>query len=141
MTDFEPVTDVPQRIDADDTPVESSARLRDASIQKRRTRILLVLVLTIGAGLLIAGFEPWRVLATVAAMYVMFRLGFAVIGAFARPIPDAPPAGELRRVKLKYRCNICGTEIRMTLANDEVPEPPRHCTEDMELTATEDDAL
>lgn len=141
MSDFEPVTDVPQRIDDDDKPVASSAKLRDAAIQKRRTRVLRVVVLAIGAGLLIAGFEPWRVLATVVAMYVMFKIGFAIIGAFARPVPDAPPAGELRRVKLKYRCNVCGTEIRMTLANDEVPEPPRHCTDEMELTATEDDAL
>ncbi len=74
-------------------------------------------------------------------MYLIFRVGFAIIGALARPIPDAPPAGELRRVRLHYRCNTCGTEMRMTLANDEVPEPPRHCTEEMELTATADDAL
>ena len=34
-----------------------------------------------------------------------------------------------------YRCSICGTEVRMTAANDEVPEPPRHCLEDMDLVA------
>ena len=34
------------------------------------------------------------------AMYVMLRLGFAILGAFARPIPEAPPEGELRRVRL-----------------------------------------
>jgi DNA-directed RNA polymerase subunit RPC12/RpoP len=38
-------------------------------------------------------------------------------------------------VKLIYRCSICGTEVRMTAANDEDPEPPRHCMDDMELVA------
>ncbi len=34
-----------------------------------------------------------------------------------------------------FRCSICGTEVRMTSANDEVPDPPRHCQEDMDLVA------
>jgi hypothetical protein len=38
-------------------------------------------------------------------------------------------------VRLTYRCSICATEVRMTQANDEVPEPPRHCMEDMDLVA------
>ena len=28
------------------------------------------------------------------------------------------------------------TEVRMTHANDEVPEPPRHCMEDMDLVTS-----
>ena len=95
----------------------------------------------IAVSLLIARFSPIRVIIASVVMYAMLRLGFAIIGAFARPIPEAPPEGELRRVRLKYRCSVCGTEIRMTLANDEIPDPPRHCTEDMELTATADDML
>ncbi len=141
MTDFEPVTDVPDRIDADDTPVTSSARSRDERVQQRRHRILIGVVVVIAGGLLLSGFSPLRVLIAAAAMYLMLRLGFAVLGAFARPIPEAPPPGELRRVRLKYRCSVCGTEIRMTLASEEVPDPPRHCTEEMELTATADDML
>ena len=31
--------------------------------------------------------------------------------------------------------NIAVTEVRMTTANDDVPEAPRHCQEDMELVA------
>ena len=141
MTDFEPATDLPDRIDQDDTPVASTARLRDEAVQQRRHKVLIGVVLVIAGALLFNGFTPWRVAVSAAAMYLLLRMGFATLGAFARPIPDAPPPGELRRVKLKYRCNICGTEIRMTLANDEVPEAPRHCTEEMELTATQDDAL
>jgi len=141
VTDFEPVTDVPDRIDTDDTPVASTAKTRDEHVQQRRHRILVGVVVIIALGLLVARFSPIRVIIASLAMYAMLRLGFAVIGAFARPIPKAPPEGELRRVRLKYRCSVCGTEIRMTLANDEIPDAPRHCTEEMELTATADDML
>ena len=46
---------------------------------------------------------------------------------------------ELRKVKLVYRCAVCGTEVRMTMANDEVPDPPRHCMDEMELVTPVDD--
>ncbi len=141
MSDFEPTTDLPDRIDDDDTPVASTARQRDERIQRRRHQILLVALAATAVLFLVAGFSPWRTGIAILAMYLLFRLGFAIVGAFARPVPAPPPPGELRRVRLLYRCAECGTELRMTLANDEVPEPPRHCTEPMELTATADDAL
>ncbi len=141
MSDFEPSTDLPDRIDDDDQPVASSARLRDERIQGRRKRLLQIALIVLTLALLAAGFSVWRVLIGVLLMYVALRSGFAVIGAFARPVPEPPPPGELRRVKLSYRCNECGAELRMTLANDEVPSPPRHCTEEMELTATREDGL
>ena len=68
----------------------------------------------------------------------MFRIGLAVLRMLATPIPEPPPAGELRKVKLQYRCSLCGTEVRMTVAPDETPDPPRHCMDDMELQQTED---
>ena len=141
MSDFEPSTDLPERIDSDDSPVPSSAKARDEAVQNRRKRILQVAIIIFTLGLLAAGFSVVRVLITAAITYGLLRLGFGVVGAFARPVPEPPPPGELRKVKLTYRCDQCGTELRMTLANDEMPEPPRHCTEDMELTATEDDGL
>jgi hypothetical protein len=58
-----------------------------------------------------------------------------MLRGLARPIPEPPPAGELRKVKIMYRCSICGPEVRMTAANDEMPEAPRHCLEDMDLVA------
>ncbi len=141
MSDFEPSTDLPERIDDDDSPVASTARLRDQKIQHGRRRILLAVLVVLAGAFLAAGFSLWRTGIAIVVMYVLFRLGFAIVGAFARPVPEPPPSGELRRVRLSYRCTECGTELRMTLANDEVPEPPRHCTEPMELTATADDAL
>jgi hypothetical protein len=71
----------------------------------------------------------------VAVGYLLLRAGFAVLRSLATPLPPPPPPGELRKVKIMFRCSICGTEVRMTSANDEVPEPPRHCQEDMDLVA------
>jgi len=79
------------------------------------------LVLKIGIAIL-AGFLIWKV-------------GAMMLGGLVRPVPEPPPPGELRKVRLRYRCSICGTEVRMTSANDEVPDPPRHCQEDMDLVA------
>jgi hypothetical protein len=79
------------------------------------------LVLKIGIAIL-AGLLIWKV-------------GAMMLGGLVRPVPEPPPAGELRKVRLRYRCSICGTEVRMTSANDEVPDPPRHCQEDMDLVA------
>ena len=139
MDDFQPHTDLPDRIDDDDTPVASSAQSRDEALQRRRKRILQGLVMVVGVGLWALGFPPFRVLVAVVLGYLIAAIGFAVLGAFARPVPEPPPPGELRRVKLMYRCAICGAELRMTLANDRIPQAPRHCSDEMDLvTALED---
>jgi hypothetical protein len=72
-------------------------------------------------------------------VWVLFKIGFAMLGGLARPVPEPPPAGELRKVKIMYRCSICGTEVRMTVANDEMPEPPRHCLDEMDLVTPVDE--
>lgn len=81
------------------------------------------------------GLSIWRILVAVLAAYVIVRVGLAMLRGLARPLPEPPPPGELRKVKLTYRCSICGTEVRMTAATDEDPAPPRHCQEDMDLVA------
>jgi hypothetical protein len=80
-----------------------------------------------------------KVLFAIAVGYLILRVGLAMLRMFAQPVAEAPPPGELRRVKLNYRCEICGTEVRMTAALDEDPEPPRHCLEDMTLVTPVDD--
>jgi hypothetical protein len=93
--------------------------------------------------LVLAGALAWlvtraslaAVVVAVLAGWMLLRAGFAVMRSLATPLPPPPPPGELRKVKIMFRCSICGTEVRMTSANDEVPEPPRHCQEDMELVA------
>ena len=69
----------------------------------------------------------------VLAAYVIWRVGLAMLRALATPIPEPPPAGELRKVKIGYRCPVCGTEVRMTVATHEDPEPPRHFQGEMDL--------
>jgi hypothetical protein len=83
--------------------------------------------------------DAFRIALAVAAGAVLLKVGMSVLGGFARPVPEPPDPGELRRVRLTYRCSICATEVRMTMANDEVPEPPRHCMEDMDLVTPVDD--
>jgi hypothetical protein len=84
-----------------------------------------------------AALLPLVVAAVAVALF--FKIGYSMLGGLARPRPEPPPAGELRKVKLTYRCSICGTEVRMTTANDEMPEPPRHCLEDMDLVTPVED--
>lgn len=141
MNDFNPTTDFPEVIDQDTRAIVSSAKQRDERIQGRRRAALTVISVLAAVGLIAAGF-PWlRVLIAVAIAYVLLRIGFTILGSFARPIPAPPPPGELRRVKLTYRCSSCGTELRLTLANDEVPQAPRHCADEMELTTAIEDVL
>jgi hypothetical protein len=70
----------------------------------------------------------------VVAFLVILRLGVFVLRMLAAPVP-VPEEGALRRVSLKYRCTICGTEVKMTKASEELPDPPRHCMEDMQFVA------
>ena len=74
-----------------------------------------------------------KILVGLAFAYVVIKLGFWMLRGLANPLPPPPPAGEMRRVNLRYRCSLCGAELKMTLATDELPEPPRHCQEDMDL--------
>ena len=85
------------------------------------------------AAALIAGFEILPVLVAAVVCWAILRIGVMMLASMARPVPEPPPAGELRKVKIAYRCEICGSEVRMTIAPDEEPEPPRHCQEDMVL--------
>lgn len=76
----------------------------------------------------------FKVLVAVVAFVVVMRLGMLVLGGLARPHPP-PEAGELRRVNLRYRCSVCMAEVRMVQAAEDLPAPPRHCQEDMDLVA------
>ena len=80
----------------------------------------------------------FKVVVAVVVVVVLIRTGLALLRALATPVPEPPPPGDLRKVKLQYRCSLCGTEVRMTVATDESPDPPRHCMDDMELMATEE---
>jgi hypothetical protein len=75
-----------------------------------------------------------KVLIAIAACVVIMRVGMAMLRALAT-VNEPPSPGDMRKVNLRYRCSICGAEVRMTQASEDLPEPPRHCQEDMDLVA------
>jgi chromate transport protein ChrA len=95
--------------------------------------MLVVLVVLGVVAWAITKASPLAVVVAVLVGWLIMRIGYRLLAGFGTPVPEPPPPGELRKVRLMYRCSICGTEVRMTAANDEVPDPPRHCQEDMEL--------
>lgn len=111
----------------------------------RRLRIKRATLVWLGTFVVVAWLvtkaDPIPLLIATVAVGVLFKIGFAMLGGLAMPPPEPPPPGELRKVHLVYRCSLCGTEVRMTSANDEAPDAPRHCMEDMDLIATADDRL
>jgi hypothetical protein len=74
-----------------------------------------------------------QVLVAVVIFVVVLGTGVAILRLLGRPQPGPLPPGEMRKVNLRYRCSICGAEVRMTLADDEMPDPPRHCQDEMQL--------
>lgn len=74
-----------------------------------------------------------KLLLAAGVAWLIFKVGLAMLGSFARPVPEPLPSGEMRRVKLRYKCSLCGMELRIDRAMDEDPAPPRHCMEEMEL--------
>ncbi len=62
---------------------------------------------------------------------LLWVVGTALLRSVTRPLPEPPPPGEMRKVSVRYRCDVCGVELKLTLAPDEDPPPPKHCLEDM----------
>jgi hypothetical protein len=96
---------------------------------------VVVLVVAGALAWLVTRASPLAVAIAVLAGWLILKAGFGVLSGLATPLPPPPPPGELRKVRITFRCSVCGTEVRMTNANDEVPDPPRHCQEDMDLVA------
>ena len=91
------------------------------------------------AACIVGGYSPFKVIVAGIVAWLILRVGVLMLGGMARPIPEPPPVGELRKVKITYRCEICGTEVRMTVAPDQDPEAPRHCQDDMVMMTPIDD--
>lgn len=84
-------------------------------------------------GVTIFGVSLFRVIIAFAMAYVIIRIGLMMLRGMAAPIPEPPPPGELRKVKVQYQCEMCGTEVRMTMSTNQEPEAPRHCMQEMEI--------
>ncbi|MEY2740098.1 MAG: hypothetical protein ACO26C_05755 [Ilumatobacteraceae bacterium] len=73
-----------------------------------------------------------------ALLVGIWRVGLGMLRSMTAPLPPPPPAGEMRRINVRYRCGVCGVELRLTLAPDQDPPPPRHCMEEMLFVAPAD---
>ena len=128
----------------DTTPALSPAVSAPSEDEKRPWRgRAWVFRLALGAGAWgamvgIWAVSPWRAVIAVLAIGVLLYPSIAMARSIATPLPPPPDPGTLRKVKLVYRCSLCGTEVRMTAALEEDPEPPRHCMEDMDLITPEE---
>ena len=80
------------------------------------------------------GSVVW-VLCAMLLMVVLWRAGMAMLQALSAPPAPPPEPGELRKMNVRYRCDVCGVELKLTLAPDEDPPPPKHCLEEMIVVA------
>jgi hypothetical protein len=78
-----------------------------------------------------------RVLIALAVAVILYLMAVRLIRGMMRPgPPDEPDVESLRPVDYRYRCTVCGAEVTMTAApGDEIPDPPRHCRDDMQLVS------
>ena len=74
-----------------------------------------------------------RILLGGAVAVVVYVIGANMLRKFHVAPPAEPDPDDIKPVDLHYRCIVCGAEVTMTAAQDEAPEPPRHCREDMLL--------
>ena len=80
------------------------------------------------------GTVVWA-LVGLAILLVTWRTGIGMLRSVTTPPPPPPPPGEMRRINVRYRCSVCGVELKMTMAPDEDPPPPKHCLEEMDMIA------
>jgi hypothetical protein len=80
------------------------------------------------------GTVVWTAIGVLMVWFI-WKVGLAMLRSITSLMPPPPPAGEMRRINVRYRCDVCGVELRLTMAPDEDPPPPKHCTEDMIVVA------
>lgn len=127
MSELQPVTSEPR--DGGDEPSRRPSRWAGLAVWS-------VVLLLIAAGATLAlDTPPVTTLLAVLLGAVILRSGWMFLRTVGTPPPPPPEPGTIRKVKLVYRCSVCGAEVRMTAAPSEDPEPPRHCFEEMDLVA------
>jgi hypothetical protein len=71
----------------------------------------------------------------IVLMRYIWKFGFGMLRSMTSSIPPPPPSGEMRKINVRYRCSVCGVELRVVMAPDEEPPPPKHCLEEMDVIA------
>ena len=72
-----------------------------------------------------------RVVVAVVAAVTIYVIGASVLRKFKIAPPEEPDPADLRPVDVRFRCQVCGAEVTMTVSASAEPEAPRHCREDM----------
>ena len=73
-----------------------------------------------------------------ALVWFIWKVGLGMLRSMTSSMPPPPPSGEMRRINVRYRCSVCGMELKLTLAPDQDPPPPKHCLEEMQFVAPVD---
>ncbi len=72
-------------------------------------------------------------IALVIAFVIYVSLAAILKKFWVRLDPDKENVA-MQDLNIEYECSICGSKVTMTMApQGELPEPPRHCREDMVL--------
>lgn len=87
------------------------------------------------------------ILALIAVLIVaaILKLGFMALRMLGAPVDEPAsqprPMEDVEPYDVRYRCIVCGTEVRLTRlsSGDDEFEAPRHCREDMQLVVEADD--
>lgn len=80
------------------------------------------------------GEVVWILLGLVL-MVVIWKIGITMLTALSAPPAPPPEPGELRKVNVRFRCDVCGVELKLLMAPDDDPPPPKHCLEEMTIQA------
>jgi hypothetical protein len=72
-----------------------------------------------------------RIVGALAVGLTLYVIGASMLRKFKVAPPAEPDPDDIRPVNLRYRCTVCGAEVTMTAAQDDDPDAPRHCREDM----------
>jgi len=70
-----------------------------------------------------------------AAALAIYVVGAALLRKFKIAPPAEPDPADLRPIDARFRCQVCGAEVTMTVSASAEPDAPRHCREDMVRTA------
>jgi hypothetical protein len=73
-----------------------------------------------------------------ALVWFIWKVGLGMLRSMTSSLPPPPASGEMRRINVRYRCSVCGMELKLTLAPDQDPPPPKHCLEEMQFVAPGD---
>ena len=82
----------------------------------------------------VVGTTVWIIFGLLIMVF-LWRTGMAMLHALSAPPAPPPEPGELRKVNVRYRCDVCGVELKLTMAPDDDPPPPKHCLEEMTIVA------